>query len=154
MTTAPAQPAPAQSQEDRYRYKFAQEGITFDDVLLQPRHSQVLPHEVSVTAQLTKRISLNIPFVSAAMDTVTETNMAIAMAREGGIGTAVIVRGGSVPDAELDAVLADPASPQRPDLVIDEMSELIDVLHLRPFAAGLPQGQPAVSESFALATDR
>ncbi|MDO4246746.1 IMP dehydrogenase [Deinococcus sp. VB343] len=86
MTTAPAQPAPAQSQEDRYRYKFAQEGITFDDVLLQPRHSQVLPHEVSVTAQLTKRISLNIPFVSAAMDTVTETNMAIAMAREGGIG--------------------------------------------------------------------
>nr|WP_225984113.1 HAD-IA family hydrolase [Epidermidibacterium keratini] len=78
----------------------------------------------------------------------------VVCAREGGIGTAVIVRGGSVPDAELDAVLADPASPQRPDLVIDEMSELIDVLHLRPFAAGLPQGQPAVSESFALATDR
>ena len=86
MTTAPVTPAAAQSQEERYRYKFAQEGITFDDVLLQPRHSQVLPHQVSVTAQLTKRISLNIPFVSAAMDTVTETNMAIAMAREGGIG--------------------------------------------------------------------
>ncbi len=76
----------AQSQEDRYRYKFAQEGITFDDVLLQPRHSQVLPHEVNIGAQLTKRVRLNIPFVSAAMDTVTETNMAIAMAREGGIG--------------------------------------------------------------------
>ena len=85
--SAPAAPqTPSQSQEDRYRYKFSQEGITFDDVLLQPRHSQVLPHEVNVTAQLTRRVRLNIPFVSAAMDTVTETNMAIAMAREGGIG--------------------------------------------------------------------
>ncbi|WP_278913479.1 IMP dehydrogenase [Deinococcus wulumuqiensis] len=85
--SAPAAPqTSAQSQEDRYRYKFAQEGITFDDVLLQPRHSQVLPHEVNIGAQLTKRVRLNIPFVSAAMDTVTETNMAIAMAREGGIG--------------------------------------------------------------------
>ncbi|MFD2610219.1 IMP dehydrogenase [Deinococcus taklimakanensis] len=72
--------------QDRFAYKFGQEGITFDDVLLQPRHSQVLPHEVSVQAQLTRRIRLNIPFLSAAMDTVTETNMAVAMAREGGIG--------------------------------------------------------------------
>lgn len=70
----------------RHAYKFGQEGFTFDDVLLQPRHSQVLPHEVNVAAQLTKRIRLNIPFISAAMDTVTETGMAIAMAREGGIG--------------------------------------------------------------------
>ena len=85
--SAPAAPqSSAQSQEDRYRYKFAQEGITFDDVLLQPRHSQVLPHEVNIGAQLTRRVRLNIPFVSAAMDTVTETQMAIAMAREGGIG--------------------------------------------------------------------
>ena len=76
----------APSQEDRYQYKFGQEGITFDDVLLQPRHSIVLPHEVDVSAQLTRRIRLNIPFVSAAMDTVTETAMAVAMAREGGIG--------------------------------------------------------------------
>ena len=86
MSVPAAPQTPSQSQEDRYRYKFAQEGITFDDVLLQPRHSQVLPHEVNVTAQLTRRVRLNIPFVSAAMDTVTETNMAIAMAREGGIG--------------------------------------------------------------------
>lgn len=84
--SAPVAPRPMTSQEDRYQYKFAQEGITFDDVLLQPRHSQVLPHEVNVEAQLTRRIRLNIPFVSAAMDTVTETAMAVALAREGGIG--------------------------------------------------------------------
>ncbi|MDL2344602.1 IMP dehydrogenase [Deinococcus sp. MIMF12] len=79
------QPSPA-AQGDRYAYKFGQEGITFDDVLLQPRHSTVLPHEVSVETQLTRRVRLNIPFVSAAMDTVTETAMAVAMAREGGLG--------------------------------------------------------------------
>ncbi|SEJ68306.1 inosine-5'-monophosphate dehydrogenase [Deinococcus reticulitermitis] len=73
-------------QSERYRYKFGQEGITFDDVLLQPRHSQVLPHEVDISAQLTRRVRLNLPFVSAAMDTVTETAMAIALAREGGLG--------------------------------------------------------------------
>ncbi|UBV43179.1 IMP dehydrogenase [Deinococcus taeanensis] len=84
--SAPATPAPAEAQQDRFAYKFGQEGITFDDVLLQPRHSHVLPHEVNLGAQLTRRVRLNIPFVSAAMDTVTETNMAVAMAREGGIG--------------------------------------------------------------------
>lgn len=78
--------APDSSQAARYTYKFGQEGITFDDVLLQPRHSLVLPHEVNIEAQLTRNIRLNIPFISAAMDTVTETNMAVAMAREGGIG--------------------------------------------------------------------
>ncbi|GAA4018660.1 IMP dehydrogenase [Deinococcus rubellus] len=72
--------------EDRFAYKFGREGITFDDVLLLPRHSLVLPRDVNVQAQLTRRVRLNIPFVSAAMDTVTETAMAIAMAREGGIG--------------------------------------------------------------------
>ncbi|THF85322.1 IMP dehydrogenase [Deinococcus sp. KSM4-11] len=86
--SAPATPAPTQipDSQDRYSYKFGQEGITFDDVLLQPRHSQVLPHQVNIEAQLTRRVRLNIPFVSAAMDTVTETGMAVAMAREGGIG--------------------------------------------------------------------
>ncbi|ULH16159.1 IMP dehydrogenase [Deinococcus sp. KNUC1210] len=72
--------------QDRFAYKFGREGITFDDVLLLPRHSQVLPHQVDVGTQLTRRIRLNIPFLSAAMDTVTETAMAVAMAREGGIG--------------------------------------------------------------------
>lgn len=72
--------------QERFTYKFGREGITFDDVLLLPRHSQVLPSAVNVQTQLTRRIRLNIPFMSAAMDTVTETSMAIAMAREGGIG--------------------------------------------------------------------
>jgi inosine-5'-monophosphate dehydrogenase (EC 1.1.1.205) len=62
------------------------EGLTFDDVLLVPRYSEVLPHEVDVSTWLTKKIKLNIPIISAAMDTVTESRMAIALAREGGIG--------------------------------------------------------------------
>ena len=66
--------------------KFFGEGLTFDDVLLVPAYSEVLPREVSIKTQLTKTISLNIPLISAAMDTVTEWQLAIAIAREGGIG--------------------------------------------------------------------
>jgi IMP dehydrogenase len=62
------------------------EGLTFDDVLLIPSYSEVLPKEVSLTTQFTRNITLNTPFISAAMDTVTEATMAIAIAREGGIG--------------------------------------------------------------------
>ncbi len=66
--------------------KFFGEGLTFDDVLLMPAYSQVLPREVNIQTRLTKEISLNIPMLSSAMDTVTEATLAIALAREGGIG--------------------------------------------------------------------
>ena len=66
--------------------KFAKEGLMFDDVLLVPAHSEVLSKDVDLSVQLTSKIKLNIPMISAGMDTVTESRMAIAMARQGGIG--------------------------------------------------------------------
>ena len=66
--------------------KFFDEGLTFDDVLLMPAYSEVLPREVDITTQLTKTITLHVPMLSAAMDTVTEAALAIALAREGGLG--------------------------------------------------------------------
>ena len=66
--------------------KIIGEGITFDDVLLVPSYSEVIPNEVDLSTHLTKTIKLNIPMMSAGMDTVTEHRMAIAMARQGGIG--------------------------------------------------------------------
>src|ERR1044072_4173009 len=60
--------------------------LTFDDILLVPRHSTALPAQVDVSPRLTKRIKLNVPLLSAAMDTVTESEMAIAMAQQGGTG--------------------------------------------------------------------
>ena len=66
--------------------KIIGEGITFDDVLLVPSYSEVIPNQVDLSTYLTKGIKLNIPMMSAGMDTVTEHRMAIAMARQGGIG--------------------------------------------------------------------
>jgi len=66
--------------------KIVGEGLTYDDVLLVPAYSQVLPREVDITTRFTRNLRLNVPVISAAMDTVTESKMAIAMAREGGIG--------------------------------------------------------------------
>ena len=69
-----------------YNQKFGKEGLTFDDVLLIPGESDVEPKNVDISSNLTKNIKLNTPVVTAAMDTVTETAMAIAIAREGGVG--------------------------------------------------------------------
>jgi IMP dehydrogenase len=66
--------------------KFVSEGLTFDDVLLVPAYSEILPRDVNISSQFTKNIRLNTPIVSAAMDTVTEHQLAIAIAQEGGIG--------------------------------------------------------------------
>jgi IMP dehydrogenase len=66
--------------------KFAPLAITFDDVLLLPRYSDVMPSEVDVRTRLTKRIPLNIPLLSSPMDTVTESELAIALAKVGGLG--------------------------------------------------------------------
>ncbi|MCR5389684.1 MAG: IMP dehydrogenase [Lachnospiraceae bacterium] len=84
--------------------KIIGEGITFDDVLLQPGYSEVIPNQVDLTTNLTKKIKLNIPMMSAGMDTVTEHRMAIAMARQGGIG--VIHKNMSIEEqaAEVDMV--------------------------------------------------
>ena len=69
-----------------FQNKIITEGLTYDDVLLIPNYSEVLPREVAITTRFTRNITLNVPIISAAMDTVTEAAMAIAMAREGGIG--------------------------------------------------------------------
>jgi len=84
--------------------KFAKEGLTFDDVLLVPAESRVLPNDVSTRTRLTRSIELAIPVVSAAMDTVTEARLAIALAREGGIG--IVHRNLSIEDqvSEVDKV--------------------------------------------------
>lgn len=80
--------------------KFAKEGLTFDDVLLVPQKSDILPHQINVSTYLTKKIRLNTPIMSAAMDTVTESRLAIAIAREGGIG--IIHKNMSIEDQALE----------------------------------------------------
>src|SRR5205085_4391730 len=84
--------------------RIAYQGITFDDVLLEPGYSDVLPKDVDVRTQLTRNIRLNIPVVSSPMDTVTESELAIALAQEGGIG--VIHKNMSIPQQtrEVDKV--------------------------------------------------
>ncbi|HEU5345538.1 MAG TPA: IMP dehydrogenase [Ktedonobacterales bacterium] len=96
MATTPA--------TDVWQWKFGKEGLTFDDVLLLPAESFVLPGDVSTATRLTAEIALNIPILSAAMDTVTEARLAIALAREGGLG--VIHRNLSIEDqaSEVDKV--------------------------------------------------
>jgi IMP dehydrogenase len=109
--------------------KFAKEGLTFDDVLLVPAESSVLPTEVSTRTRFTRQIELEIPIVSAAMDTVTEARMAIALAREGGIG--IVHRNLSVEaqSAEIDKVkrseagmIVEPVTLRPHDLVADALA--------------------------------
>src|SRR5262245_36645429 len=111
--------------------KFGKEGLTFDDVLLVPAESAVLPNDVSTVTRLTRTISLEIPIVSAAMDTVTEARLAIALAREGGIG--VLHRNLSIADqvAEVDKVkrseagmIVEPVT-LPPDALVGEALELM-----------------------------
>jgi len=92
------------SAQGAYDEKFAKEGLTFDDVLIIPGASSVLPRDVSTRTRLTRTISINIPVISAAMDTVTEGRLAIALAREGGMG--IIHRNLSIEDQaqEVDKV--------------------------------------------------
>ncbi len=93
------------------------EGLTFDDVLLVPAHSTVLPKEVDLTTQLTSRIRLNIPLLSAAMDTVTESRTAICMAREGGLG---IVHKNLTPDEQ--ALEVDQVKKSESGMIVDPIT--------------------------------
>jgi IMP dehydrogenase len=116
--------------------RFAKEGLTFDDVLLRPAESHVLPNDVSTRTRLTRGIELAIPVVSAAMDTVTEARLAIALAREGGIG--ILHRNLSISDqvAEVDRVkrsesgmIVEPVT-LRPDARVAEALELMATYHI------------------------
>jgi IMP dehydrogenase len=116
--------------------KFAKEGLTFDDVLLVPAESRVLPNDVSTATRITRSITLEIPLVSAAMDTVTEARLAIALAREGGIG--IIHRNLSIEDqvAEVDKVkrsesgmIVEPVT-LRPVALVSDALDLMRTYHI------------------------
>src|SRR2546429_6776383 len=116
--------------------KFGKEGLTFDDVLLVPAESRVLPNDVSTRTRLTRGIELAIPVVSAAMDTVTEARLAIALAREGGIG--VLHRNLSIEEqvAEVDKVkrsesgmIVEPVT-LPPDAPVSRALELMATYHI------------------------
>ena len=112
--------------------KFLKEGLTFDDVLLIPQKSEILPRDIDVSTYLTKEIKLNIPLMSAAMDTVTDSRLAIAIAREGGIG--IIHKNMSIKDQaqEVDkvkrsehGVIVDPFDPFTGASCVSEAMELM-----------------------------
>jgi len=116
--------------------KFAKEGLTFDDVLLVPAESAVLPNDVSTATRLTRTIALEVPVVSAAMDTVTEARLAIALAREGGLG--VVHRNLSIEAqvGEIDKVkrseagmIVEPVTLQ-PDALVSDALELMERYHI------------------------
>ena len=100
--------------------RLLQKALTFDDVLLVPAHSAILPRDVSLATSLTRKIRLNLPLLSAAMDTVTEAPLAIALAQEGGIG---IVHKNLSPRGQAAEVAK---------VVIDESRVLKDPITARP----------------------
>jgi IMP dehydrogenase len=120
--------------------KFGKEGLTFDDVLLVPAESAVLPNDVSTATRLTRTIALEIPVVSAAMDTVTEARMAIALAREGGIG--IVHRNLSIADqvAEVDKVKRSESGMIVEPLTLPPTALVADALELmeRYHVSGVP----------------
>jgi IMP dehydrogenase len=120
--------------------RFAKVGLTFDDVLLVPARSEVLPRDVDVTTNLTKKIKLNIPIISAGMDTVTDSRMARAMAREGGLG--VIHKNMSIEEQAMEVdkvkrsehgIITDPVYLSK-DHTIGEALEIMERYHI----SGIP----------------
>src|SRR6056300_834845 len=110
--------------------KIVQEALTFDDVLLLPAYSEILPREVLLDTKLTKKISLNLPLVSSAMDSVTEARLAIALAQEGGIG--IIHKNMSIEQQSLEVrkvkkyesgVIANPITAS-PNMTVKEVIEI------------------------------
>ena len=124
--------------------KFSRQGITFDDVLLEPRRSDVVPANVDVSTRLTRRIRLNIPILSAPMDTVTESAMAIALAQEGGIG---VIHKNMPIEAQAEEVkvvkrsangiITNPAT-LPPEATVEQARELMDQVNV----SGIPITQP------------
>src|SRR5215831_15498507 len=131
------EPSPAQLERLlSLEQKFAKEGLTFDDVLLVPAESRVLPNDVATSTRLTRSIDLAIPIVSAAMDTVTEARLAIALAREGGIG--IVQRNLPIEAqvAEVDKVkrsesgmIVEPVT-LRPDALVEDALQLMATYHI------------------------
>src|SRR3989441_861688 len=129
--------SPAQAHNNgTFEDKFALEGLTFDDVLILPAASSVLPRDASTQTRLTRAININIPILSAAMDTVTEARLAVALAREGGIG--IVHRNLSIADqvAEVDKVkrsesgtIVEPVT-LRPDDRVADALELMRRYHI------------------------
>lgn len=120
------------------------EGLTFDDVLLKPRYSEVLPAEVDVRTQLTREIQLNVPLISAAMDTVTESRMAIAIAQQGGIG--VIHK-----NLEIAAQAAEVRRVKR--FEAGQISHPITVLATQPVSAAMDEAAEHGFSSFPVLRD-
>jgi len=126
------------------RHKFKFQAVTFDDVLLEPRYSEVLPSEVDVSTLLTRRIRLNIPLLSSPMDTVTESAMAIALAQEGGLG--VIHKNMSVKrqteevekvKRSANGIIVNPAT-LPPDATVEQARQLMDQFKV----SGVPITRP------------